>query len=141
MSPLRRLLLPALVVGVPIAVLLPAVTGDDSFPLSTYPMYAFTRPRVETFVAVLAEHVDGQRDPVSSSTTAGTTDPLIAESVVSQAIARDGGAELCRAVAARLGGNAVAVLVVEQTHDVLAWAEHKPSLRDEIVHQRCEVPR
>lgn len=125
----------------PAAVLLPAISGDDSFPLSTYPMYAFERGRTDRFPAVLAEHVNGDLVPVSSRVVAATRDPLIAESVVTSAINNGTADELCRAVARHMAADVRRVLVVEEVHDVVAAARHRPSLLDRRIHASCAVQR
>src|SRR5215218_6193786 len=85
--------------GLVLAVALPGVTGDDSFPLSTYPMYASDRDRVDTFATAAA--FDGAGHPVRLSIAhiAATDDPLIAQSSVAAAIDEGRAEEMCGTIA------------------------------------------
>lgn len=119
-------------------VALPAFTGHDSTPLSTYPMYAFVRPRDDRFQTVLGQWVDGATRPLAIRVIADTDDPLIAQSLVADAIAGGRATELCTAVAARAPADVQRVLVVDEVHDVVARAERRPSLRAQTVHATCD---
>ena len=70
-------------VAVLAAVLSPAITNHDSFPLSTYPMYAFRRGRLDTFQVVLGVDAAGADRPLSLWVVANTDDPLIGEILLS----------------------------------------------------------
>ena len=122
-------------------VLSPAVTGHDSFPLSSYPMYAFQRSRTDRFQAVLGESSTGEVKPLSLRLVADTDDPLIAEALVAQAIGSGTVARLCEQVAGRVGPGIERVLVVEEVHDVIERARRAPSLQDRVVHAACTVRR
>lgn len=123
------------------AVLSPAITSRDSFPLSTYPMYAFRRARLDTFQVVLGIDATGADRPLSLRVVADTDDPLIGESLVAQAI-RDGRADrLCEQVAHRVDAGVARVLVVEEVHDVVARARGEPSRTKRVVHAECAVTR
>jgi hypothetical protein len=133
----RRLVTPVVVA----VVLLPAVTGDDSFPVSTYPMYAFVRSRSERFATVLGESATGGSAPLPIRVVADTDDPLIAAALVRTAIRNGSADQLCEQVAARVGDEVERVLVVEEVHDVVARAAGAPSLKERVVHATCEVDR
>jgi hypothetical protein len=127
--------------GVLAAVLSPLVTDRDSFPLSTYPMYAGLGPRLDRFRTVVSVDAGGALHTLSLSTVARTDDPLIAESLLDQAV-RDGQVDaLCIEVAARVGSDAVSVEVVDELHDVVAKAQGKPSLRERAILASCRVPK
>ncbi len=123
-----------------VLVLSPAVTSRDSFPISTYPMYAFERSRVERFEAVLGEAADGTLEPISARVAVGTIDPLIAEARVAAAIRTGTAGALCVDVAHRVEPGPRHVLVVHEVHDVVLRASGEPSLRERVVHARCAVP-
>jgi hypothetical protein len=127
--------------GVLAAVLLPSLTSHDSFPLSTYPMYAGIGVRLDHFRTVVGIDAAGAAHTLSLSTIARTDDPLIAESLLDQAV-RGGGVEaLCTEVAGRVGPETVSVEVVDELHDVVAKAQRKPSLQDRTVLASCQVPQ
>ena len=122
-------------------VLSPAVSGHDSFPVSTYPMYAFRRARTDRFQAVLGEASTGALRPLSLRVVADTDDPLIAEALVAQAIRSGTVGRLCEQIARRVGPEIERVLVVEEVHDVIERARRAPSLQDRVVHAACAVRR
>jgi hypothetical protein len=123
------------------AVVSPVVRDVDSFPLSTYPMYAGRGTRVSTLATADGIDAAGERHRLSLSAIAGTDDPLIAESSVGQAI-RDGRAgALCEQIAGRAGSDLVRIEVVEESHDVVARAMSDESLVDRRVHASCEAGR
>src|SRR5262245_4956023 len=68
------------------AVVSPVVRNRDSFPLSTYPMYAGRGARIETLATAVGIDISGAEHRLSLATIAATDDPLIAESFVSAAI-------------------------------------------------------
>lgn len=122
---------------------LPLLLGTryDSFPLSTYPMFAGERDRVTSIATVVA--VDGDTTArLSSRLIGGTDEPMLAAETVVHAI-RDGAADrLCREVAARAGADHTGRIleVVTERYDTVAWFDgvRKPVAR--TVHARCEVP-
>ena len=124
-----------------IAVLSPLITSRDSFPLSTYPMYAGVGPRLDHFLTVVGVDTAGTAHTLSLATIARTDDPLIAESLLDQAV-RGGRADaLCAEVAGRLGADAASVEVVDELHDVVAQAQGKASLRQRAVVASCPIRR
>ncbi len=136
---LRRWVRRAALVAVPIAVMIPALSGNDSFPVSTYPMYAFRRASTERFQAVLGEDSAGVTRPLPMGLVADTNDTLIAQSLIAQAIRNGSAMRLCDRVAARVGANINRVLVVEEIHDVVARLRGLASLQQQVVHADCAV--
>lgn len=129
-----------LVVGVAVLVS-PALRDHDSFPLSTYPMYASVRSDVATFVTAHGERSDGSIRRLSMDVIARTDDPLIAASRLAAAVGEVGGAEaVCTDVAQRAPDDVVTVVVVRERHDVVAASRGDDSVvqRDELA--RCAVP-
>jgi hypothetical protein len=130
-----------IVVAVLAAVIWPVVRGHDSFPLSTYPMYAQRRGDVVAIATAVGVEPDGETRRLSLRTIADTDDPLIAESLLRRAIDEGTTASLCRRIAARASDNVVAVEIADERHDVVAQASGEGSLRARMLHARCEVAR
>ena len=121
------------------AVIAPAIRRVDSFPLSTYPMYASTRLAVATFPTAIGFAAEVERR-LPIEVIADTDDPLIATSRVQAAI--DGGAAdaLCAEIAGRAATDAVdvdTIEVVTETHDTVELVAGGTSLLDRTVHARC----
>ncbi len=125
--------------GLLAAVLSPLLTNHDSFPLSTYPMYAGVAPRLDHFLTVVGIDHAGTVHRLSLSTIARTDDPLIAESLVAQAVRTGRADALCAEVAGRVSSESASVEVVDELHDVVARAQGKSSLRERTVLASCEV--
>ena len=64
-----------------VLVVSPAMRNRDSFPLSTYPIYAHSRGRLVTFDTVEGVVAGGEIERLSLEAIAQTDDPLIAASV------------------------------------------------------------
>jgi hypothetical protein len=131
-------------VAVLAAVISPALRNHDSFPLSTYPMYAGTRGRAVSIATAVGVDAAGRTHYLSLSSIADTDDPLIAESAVRRAINSGQAGALCAQIAARLDGGAAAsggaierVEVVDERHDVVARAARHHSLLGRSVHATC----
>ena len=129
-----------MVVVVLAALVLPAVRNRDSFPLSTYPMYAGTRDAVETLPTVIGLDRSGEARRLSSTTVARTDDPLIATSLLRTAIRTDRADALCAEIAARAPEGTVTVEVVEERLDLVARVQGDDAVLDRLVHARCSVP-
>ena len=79
-----------------LAVAWPVVRGHDSFPLSTYPMYAETRGEAVSISTAVGLDGTGGRRRLSLQAIAETDDPLIAESAVDDAVRRGRGRRAVR---------------------------------------------
>lgn len=134
----RRGLATALIVAVVVS---PALRNRDSFPLSTYPVYASARGSTVTLSTAVAVDADGQARRLSLDVIARSDDPLIAESLVAEAIAGGRADELCAEIATRAPAGSVAIEVVEERHDIVARTTGAESLIRRTVHARCEPPR
>ena len=132
----RRRLTAALVAA---AVISPAIRDRDSFPLSTYPVYATARERVAVLGTAVGVDEDGRRERLSMAAIGETDDPLIAESTVRNAVRAGRAQALCRAIARRVEPGLEAVEVVEETHDIVRRAAGDRSLLERQVHARCGV--
>ena len=133
----RRLV--AVAVGI-VVLISPALRDHDSFPLSTYPIYATARPREATFVTAHGQRADGSVRRLSIDEIARTDDPLIASSRVADAVAAGLADELCAEIAARAPSDLVAVVVVRERHDVVDGARREESLLHSEQLARCTVP-
>jgi hypothetical protein len=101
----------------------------DSFPLSTYPMFASPRTPSSTITTVLGVRASGEGETLSPTLIAG--DPWINLAVNSVAAAKRGGASslraLCRSVAERVAGDPrvaqryVGIAVVTEVYDAPAY--------------------
>lgn len=131
----------AVVAGALVAITSPVLRDRDSFPLSTYPMYAGATPQVIGFATAVGYDDTGRERRLSLGAIARTDDALIAQSAVRDAIAGGRADAFCREVAGRVGGAIVRVEVVEERHDVIAWAERRPSLEERAVRASCTVVR
>jgi hypothetical protein len=121
----------------PAVLLIPAVSGKDSFPISTYPMYAFRRASTDRFQAVLGEDSAGTMRPLPMHQVADTSDPLIAESLIDQAIRTGSAMRLCERIALRVNADVDRVLVVEEVHNVVNKLRGVASLQERVVHANC----
>jgi hypothetical protein len=129
------------VVFVVALVLSPVVRGRDSFPLSTYPMYAETRGRTVTVSTAVRRDGRGTVHRLSLGAIAGTDDPLLAESAIANAIAHGQADELCAEIAGRLSPDVRgdAVEIVEERHDAVAAAAGEESVLHRRLVARCSV--
>lgn len=138
----RQIMAGLTTVCVALVLLSPLATGRDSFPLSTYPMYATARADTADLVSVVGISGDGQITRLSLDIIGGSDDPLIVESLVRTAINTDTADSLCQRVALRLAGGAEHVEVVTERHDLVALArdsDNRPLQR--IVHASCPLRR
>lgn len=128
-----------LLLGVAAAVALSPLTRDprdDTYPLSTYPMFATDRGAVHSIPTVVEVLGDGATVRLSPESIAGTDEPVLTAITVRSAV-RDGRAgALCDEVVARLGIGRRARVQTER-HDVIALiADDAPPLAVEI-HAEC----
>jgi len=132
-----RAVLTVVVLG---ALVAPVVFDRDSFPLSTYPMYASVRSSETSVPTAVAVDADGVEHRLSLGLIGASDDPLIVASGLRRSIAGGRAADTCREIAARAAGRGyVAVEVVTERHDVVARASDEPSLVARETHSRCEV--
>ena len=124
-----------------LAVLLPALRNRDSFPLSTYPVYANARGSTVTLSTAIGIDGAGADRRLSLDVIGRTDDPLIAESAVDQAIAEGRADVLCADIAGRAPDGVVTIEVVEERHDAVARVRRETSLLERTVHARCAVAR
>jgi hypothetical protein len=115
----------------------------DSYPLSTYPMFSFDRGRESALPTAVGITSDEQQRRLSPELISGGYEPIRAFATVETSIANGDTADLCLEIARRTAQrrvpDVVAIEVVTEVHDVVAWFDgHKePSTR--IVHARCAL--
>ncbi|MDH3708027.1 MAG: hypothetical protein OES57_18330 [Acidimicrobiia bacterium] len=132
----HRWLLTVVVVA---ALLVPVLRDHDSFPLSTYPMYAHNRDRDVAFATVVGVTADEQIVRLGLTTIADSDDALEAASLVRAEVRSGRAADLCRVVATRVDEQLVRVEVVTETHDAVAHTRGEASLLGREVHATCPV--
>ena len=128
-----------LLVGVAALVVLSPLARDpqsDTYPLSTYPMFASDRGEVHRIATVVEVRDDGTTARLSPELIAGTDEVILTAVTVSRAV-RDGDAgELCQEVAARLGAGRRARVQTE-THDVTELIARGAPASAIDIHAEC----
>jgi hypothetical protein len=112
--------------------------GDDSFPLSTYPMFSLARPQQTTVSSAAGYDAAGGRITLSPTVVGGTREVIQAAGTVAQAIGSGSSEELCREVLDKAGTRVVAVEIVTETFDVIAYFDGDEDPVQRTVHARCE---
>jgi hypothetical protein len=118
--------------------------ADDSFPLSTYPMFAHERERTFTVAYPIGRTGEGARR-VLEPRFVGTTEVLQALTVVDDALASGDGDALCARIARAVGRDrvyrdVVAIELVVGTHDAVDYLV-RGRVGAESVRTRCGVAR
>ena len=129
----------AAVVG---AVLAPPVLWPerDSYPLSTYPMFASDRGTRSSLAVAVGIDRDGAVHRLSASEVSGTDEVMLAVQTVRRAVAGGRADDLCRAVAGRTrDGSLVAVEVRTEVVDSVGWLQGQREPESVTVHARCPV--
>ena len=133
----RRLV--ALALGAAVLVS-PALRDHDSFPLSTYPVYASARAREATFVTARGRRADGSVQRLTMHVIARTDDPLIAASRVAlrwqravwiSCVPRSQHVRRATSLQWRCG---------RERHDVVDAARGEESMLEHEELARCTVP-
>jgi hypothetical protein len=130
----------ALAAAAVVAVALPGVSDDDSFPLSNYPMFSVDRGEVNEFDTAIGLTSGGERRLLSPEEIAGGYEVIHAAYTVSKAIRSNDAAGLCDEIAARVhDDDVVRVEVVTETYDTIAWFEGDETPIARTVHADCAV--
>lgn len=137
----------AVVSGVLVAATLSPVLRapwEDSFPLSTYPMFAFARPTQLTMDYALGVTAAGEPRSLTPRLL-GTGEVMQAYTVIATAKAKRQLPALCREIAARVAEDddfdgVVAVRIVSGTHDAVEYLVRRHEGREAEL-TRCPVPR
>ncbi|MGH1493547.1 MAG: hypothetical protein ACRBK7_29805 [Acidimicrobiales bacterium] len=131
-----------------VALVLPVLLDNDSFPLATYPMYARTRGDVVAISTATGLTSTGETIRLSPEIIGDSDDPLIVASLVRDAV-NAGPAQvdiLCRQIAERSVGSLsldptdrlVQLQVVTETHNVVEHVLGRSSLLSREIHATCE---
>ncbi len=150
--PLTVWVRPAVSVAVVALVASPALRQRDSYPLSTYPVYAEARPATAQLPTAVGVTAAGDRVRLSPTVIGASDDPLIVADRVADAIAGSRADRLCLAIAERaIAERAIArrgvagrdgltgVEVVTETVDLVATAADGAPPRNRTVHAACPV--
>lgn len=145
--PLPPWVRPAVSVAVVALVASPAIGQRDSYPLSTYPVYADARPAVADLPTAVGVTAAGERVRLSPTVIGASDDPLIVADRVGDAVAGGRAERLCRAIAGRaVADGAIAeraeltgVEVVTEEVDLVATAADGAPPRARTVHAACPV--
>jgi len=113
----------------------------DSFPLSTFPMFAADIERTQSVDTAVAIRADGTVVRLTPAEIGGTTVVNQAASVVTTAIVGGRAGELCTTIAGRVAGDAglVAVEVLTERYDAVRWFDGDRTPVQRAVHARCAV--
>lgn len=120
---------------------------DDSYPLSTYPMFSRDRGRTSSVATVVGREEDGRTQRLSPELIGGADEPMLAVATAARAVATgpSGASRLCQQVAERVAASdrreVVEVVVQVEQHDPVAhFADGAPAERIEL-RATCEVAR
>jgi hexokinase len=130
----------ALAIALVVALVWPAPAGRDSFPLSNYPMFAAARPAETSSRSAVGVDAAGEFLRLSPADIGGTDQVIQAAATIRQAVENDTTDELCDEIAERISGRAVAVEVVTERYDTIAWFDGRTEPIERRVHARCPVP-
>ena len=142
----RRLCAYLLGLGMPAAVLAPLLSGaSDSFPLSTYPMFAQSRGEL-TLYSMVALDGDGHEERLPPPLL-GTKEVLQAKVLIERSV--DGGpdtmAQLCSDAAARVAAapdfaTVRRLAIVQRRYDPIAYFVESPTPLAEQRIYECALP-
>ena len=125
-------------------VLLPLLRSpeSDSYPLSTYPMFATDRGRVAAIATAVAIDADGVVSRLGPAAIGGTDEVILAAATVSDAVRRGEVEELCAEIADRLDpADHSTVIIRTEVVDVVDHIAEDASPLSIDEHGRCEVAR
>lgn len=111
--------------------------AEDSFPLSTYPMFSLARPELTTVSSAVGYDRAGTRLRLSPQVVGGTREVIQAAGTIAQAIGAGTAGALCREVLTAAAGAVAVVEIVTETYDVVAYFDGDEEARQRIVHARC----
>ena len=118
---------------------------DDSFPLSTYPMFSRERPREIVMVHAVGVDAAGERTPLRPMISAGNREVLQSMATLQQAVGGGRARQHCQQIAARVRADASLagvreVEIATDTFDSVAYfAEGRTEPLARAVHARCAV--
>ena len=116
----------------------PLMADRDSFPLSTFPMFAADIDRTQAIDTAVGVAGDGAVVRLTPMQIAGTSVVNQAAAVVSAAIVQGRTADLCRTIAARVD-DSTEIEVVTERYDAPSWFDGQRDPVERVVHARCPV--
>jgi hypothetical protein len=137
----RAWVVTALVMGVALS---PLLSERDSFPHSSYPMFASARGE-EAFLSVAyALDADGGLLRLSPRTIAGSVEVVHAAETIGRSMRMGDEDRLCAEIATRVAArgpsDAVTVVVARERHDLVASVAGDPTPLETDERARCAVP-
>jgi hypothetical protein len=113
----------------------------DSYPLSTFPMFASDRGPVSGLTNVAGIGAGGEVHRLSAAEVTGTDEVMLAVATVVRAVNEGRAEQLCASVAAGLDRpEVVAVEVRTERVNSVRWLQGDREPESVTVHARCEVP-
>ena len=109
---------------------------NDTYPLSTYPMFAGDRGAVHQMATAVAIEGDGSASRLSPELIAGTGEAVLASVTVTRAIRRGEAEVLCEEIAERTKPGHTIEVRTEEIDVVAFVADGAPPLSF-VVHARC----
>jgi len=109
---------------------------SDTYPLSTYPMFASNRGELHRIPTVVEVRVDGTTARLSPELIAGTDELVLTAVTVTHAVNAGEAEALCAEVAERLGEGRVARVQTEQHNVIGLIADDAPPLAIDV-HAEC----
>ena len=122
---------------------------NDSFPLSTYPMFSYDKPRTATVTSAVALGADGLEVPLAPEFI-GTSETMQALRTIQNSVraGRERAAELCGAIAERVArsndpelARANRVAFVTLTVDSILFLSGDRTPLGRWIEQRCKIKR
>ena len=122
---------------------------NDSFPLSTYPMFSYDKPRTATVTSAVALGADGLEVPLAPEFI-GTSETMQALRTIQNSVraGRERAAELCGAIAERVArsndpelARANRVAFVTLTVDSIHFLSGDRTPLGRWIEQRCKIKR
>ncbi|MDE0701617.1 MAG: hypothetical protein OXH61_12965 [Acidimicrobiaceae bacterium] len=134
---MRRWTIRVLPVFAALLVLSPLVRDptSDTYPLSTYPMFATDRGNVHT-IATAVERTDDEFERLSPKLIAGTDEAVLASVTVTRAVRLGEADILCEEILERIGAGR-RIEVRTETLDVVEFSVEGSSDSTVSVHARC----
>ena len=136
----------AVLLGVVVVLLVPLAWpwGSDSFPVSSYPMFARPRAQEVSIPTVVGVRETGERVTLSSQLIGDTRWTNLAVRLVRDTVraGADASSLLCEQIAARVAdsrSDLVALEVVTETFDSVAHLTESAPPTGVRVHARCET--
>lgn len=138
MAPVRFVVRRLLPFAAAIAVLAPLLRAptSDTYPLSTYPMFARDRGAVHEIATAVAIGADDRVERLSPALIAGTDEVVLAGVTVRRAITRGQTAALCAEILERTGSDR-RIVVRTELIDVVAHVVDGAAPTSITVHAEC----